>query len=63
LRVVILKGRLMLDGQTPLEPDGELFRLRDEPSNTEWIRFGEIVNGKAMRIKYSGVDLWRVASA
>ncbi len=62
LRVFILKGRLMLDG-TPLEADGELFRLRDEPANTEWIRFGEVVNGKCMRIKYSGVDLWRVASA
>lgn len=62
LRVFILKGRLMLDG-TPLELDGDLFRLRDEPSNTEWIRFGEIVNGKCMRLKYSGVDLWRVASA
>jgi CubicO group peptidase (beta-lactamase class C family) len=62
LRVFILKGRLLLDG-TPLDPDGELFRLRDEPSNTEWIRFGEIVNGKCMRLKYSGVDLWRVASA
>jgi hypothetical protein len=62
LRVFILKGRLMLDG-TPLELDGELFRLRDEPANTEWIRFGEIVNGKCMRLKYSGVDLWRVASA
>jgi len=63
IRVLVLKGRLMLDGQTPLEADGELFRLRDEPSNTEWIRFGEIVNGKCMRLKYSGVDLWRVASA
>ncbi|HKU16048.1 MAG TPA: serine hydrolase domain-containing protein [Steroidobacteraceae bacterium] len=62
LRVFILKGSLVLDG-TPLEVDGELFRLRDEPSNTEWIRFGEIVNGKCMRLKYSGVDLWRVASA
>jgi D-alanyl-D-alanine carboxypeptidase len=62
LRVFILKGRLMLDG-TPLELEGELFRLRDEPANTEWIRFGEIVNGKCMRLKYSGVDLWRVASA
>ena len=62
LRVFILKGRLLLDG-TPLELDGELFRLRDEPSNTEWIRFGEIVNGKCMRLKFSGVDLWRVASA
>ena len=63
LRVLILKDRLMLDGLTPLELDGDLFRLRDEPSNTEWIRFGEVVNGKCMRLKYSGVDLWRVASA
>lgn len=63
LRVVLLKGRLMLDGVTPLEREGELFRLRDDPANTEWIRFGEIVNGKCMRLKYSGVDLWRIASA
>ena len=63
LRVVVLKGRLMLDGLTPLELDGDLFRLRDEPANTEWIRFGEVVNGKCMRLKFSGVDLWRVASA
>lgn len=62
LRVFVLKGRLMMDG-TPLESDGDMFRLRDEPSNTEWIRFGEIVNGRCMRLKYSGVDLWRVASA
>lgn len=63
VRVVILKGRLMLDARTALERDGELFRLRDNPANTEWIRFGEIVNGKCMRLKYSGVDLWRIASA
>lgn len=62
LRVFMLKGRLMLDG-TRLEADGDMFRLRDEPSNTEWIRFGEIVNGKCMRLKYSGVDLWRLATA
>jgi hypothetical protein len=62
LRVYILKGKLLVDG-TPLEADGDLFRMRDEPSNTEWIRFGEIVNGKCMRLKYSGVDLWRVARA
>jgi hypothetical protein len=63
LRIVVLKGRLMLDGLTPLELDGDLFRLRDEPANTEWIRFGEVVNGKCMRLKLSGVDLWRVATA
>jgi CubicO group peptidase (beta-lactamase class C family) len=62
LRVFILKGQLLIDG-TPLVPAGDLFRMHDEPSNTEWIRFGEVVNGKCMRLKYSGVDLWRVASA
>lgn len=65
VRVVILKGTLMLSvsyGLIPLEADGELFRLRDDPANTDWVRFGEIVNGKCMRLKYSGEDLWRVAN-
>jgi hypothetical protein len=54
---------LMIDGTTPLEADGELFRLRSSPHNTDWIRFGEVVNGKCMRLKLSGTDLWRVAAA
>lgn len=62
-RVVILKGKLMLDGATALEADGEIFRLRSEPGNTEWIRFGQVVNGKCMRLKLSGEDLWRVPAA
>jgi CubicO group peptidase (beta-lactamase class C family) len=61
-RIVIRKGRLWLDGTTPLEPDGKLFRLRDHPHNTEWIRFGDVVNGRCMRIRLSGSDLWRVAA-
>ena len=63
LRIVLRKGKLMIDGKTPLEPDGELFRLRDTPHNADWIRFGEIVNRRCMRLKYSGSDLWRVAAA
>lgn len=63
LRIVVLKGRLTIDGTVPLEADGELFRLRDNPYNTEWIRFGELVNGRCMRIRVSGSDLWRVAAA
>ena len=63
LRIVLLKGRLTIDGDTPLEQDGELFRLRDNPNNTEWIRFGELVNGKCMHLRLSGSDLWRVAAA
>ncbi len=62
LRIVIKKGRLMMDGTTPLEVDGNLFRLRDDPKNTEWIRFGEVVNGRCMRIRLSGSDLWRVVA-
>jgi hypothetical protein len=61
-RIVLRKGALSLNGVIPLELDGELFRLRDKSSNTEWIRFGEVVNGKCMRIKLSGQDLWRVAT-
>jgi CubicO group peptidase (beta-lactamase class C family) len=63
LRIYVLKGRLTLDGIAPLEADGELFRLRDNPYNTEWIHFGELVNGRCMRIRLSGSDLWRVAAA
>lgn len=60
VRIVVRKGRLTVDGTTPLEADGDLFRLRDDPKNTEWVRFGELVNGRCMRIRYSGSDLWRV---
>lgn len=63
LRIVLCKGRLMIDGTTPLEPHGDLFRLRSTPYNTDWIRFGEMVNGRCMRLKFSGSDLWRVATA
>lgn len=62
-RVVIVKDQLMLDGHTPLQADGDLFRLRDTPYNTEYIRFGQIVNGKCMHLKFSGEDLWRVMTA
>jgi D-alanyl-D-alanine carboxypeptidase len=60
MRIVIRKGILMVDGVVPLEAgsDGE-FHFRDEEFSPEWIRFGEIVNGKAMRLKLSGQDMWR----
>ena len=63
LRIVVHKGRLTMDGSIPLEADGDLFRLRDDPYNTEWIRFGQVVNGKCMHIRLSGSDLWRVTAA
>ena len=64
LHIVTRKGKLMIDGETPLEPgDGGIFYLRDEEHSPEWIRFMDIVNGKAMRVKLSGEDLWRVMTA
>lgn len=65
LRIVIRKGQLLMDGTTPLEVEGngELFRFADEPENTDWIRFGEIVNGKCMRLSWSDVACLRVAVA
>jgi hypothetical protein len=63
LRIVLRKGRLWIDGVTPLELNGDRFSLRDEPHNPEWIQFGEVVNGRCQRMKFSGEDLWRVAAA
>ena len=61
-RVVLRKGQLWLDGVIPLVAEGDRFMLRDEEHSPEWVRFGEIVNGRCMRIKFSGEDLWRVAT-
>ena len=64
LHVVVRKGKLMIDGETPLEPgEGGSFHLGDEEHSPEWIRFGDVVNGKAMHAKLSGEDLWRVMTA
>jgi D-alanyl-D-alanine carboxypeptidase len=61
MRIVLRKGKLLADGAAPLEPgEGGIFHLRDEEHNPEWIRFGESINGKAMRLKFSGEDFWRV---
>jgi hypothetical protein len=62
MRTVGFIARTAASGLDPLK-QMELFRLRDDPANTDWIRFGEVVNGKCMHLKYSGEDLWRVASA
>ena len=63
LHVVLRKGQLLLDGVIALEAAGDAFYLRDEEHNPEWVRFGEIVNGRCMRLKLSGEDLWRVAAS
>jgi hypothetical protein len=64
LRVLIRKDRLTIDGAVPLEAgDGGIFHLRDDDHDPEWVRFFDIVNGKAMRLSFSGGDMWRVMVA
>ncbi|MES1263031.1 MAG: hypothetical protein ABUL69_01665, partial [Peristeroidobacter soli] len=60
LRVSLRKGRLWLNGVVPLEQQGDLFYLRDEDHSPEWVRFGEVVNERCLRMTYSGEDLRRV---
>jgi hypothetical protein len=61
IRILMRQGKLWVNGTDPLEPmrDGR-FRDASDPKSPEWISFHDIVNGKAMRIKLSGEDLWRV---
>lgn len=60
-RIVLRKGKLMVDGVVPLglAEDG-IFFLQNEENSPEWIHFGDIVNDRAMHLKFSGEDLWRV---
>ncbi|HZO22470.1 MAG TPA: serine hydrolase domain-containing protein [Steroidobacteraceae bacterium] len=62
MRVVIRKGRLWLDGVIPLEAAGDRFYLRDEETSPEWVQFGPSINSRCMLLKFSGVDMWRVAA-
>jgi CubicO group peptidase (beta-lactamase class C family) len=54
-RVVLRKGQLFLDGTQPLVPrsDGR-FGLGD-PEAPDWISFESIVDGRAMRMSFSGI--------
>ena len=54
-RVVYRKGRLYLDGLQPLVPrsDGK-FGIGD-PEAPDWISFDSIIDGRAMRLNFSGI--------
>ncbi|HEX6716620.1 MAG TPA: serine hydrolase [Pyrinomonadaceae bacterium] len=55
MRVVLRKGQLFLDGDQPLVPRGDgKFGIGD-PEGPDWISFESIVDGRAMRLNYSGI--------
>ena len=63
-RVVVRKGTLLLmypgGGHAPLIPleDG-LFRIGDDPSSPETLRFDAVASGRALRAVYSGCPYYR----
>jgi len=64
LRIILRKGVLMVDGTVPLEEQKDgTFRMRSDEADTEWVSFHDVVDGRAMRLKLSGEDRWRVLAA
>ena len=54
-RVVLRKGQLFIDGVQPLIPRGDgKFGIGD-PEAPDWISFESIVDGRAMRLNFSGI--------
>ena len=54
-RVVYRKGRLYLDGLQPLVDRGDgKFGIGD-PEAPDWIAFESIIDGRAMRLNFSGI--------
>jgi CubicO group peptidase (beta-lactamase class C family) len=61
LHITMRKGVLLADGTQPLQAaQDQRFRMGSDEADTEWIQFHDVVEGRAMRIKLSGEDLWRV---
>ena len=61
VHIVLRAGRLWLDGTLPLEPmEGGAFRVGEEKDTPEWVAFSDFAGGKAMVMRQSGTEYWRV---
>jgi hypothetical protein len=54
-RVVLRKGQLFMDGVQPLVPRGDGKFAIGDPEAPDWISFESIVDGRAMRLNFSGI--------
>ena len=54
-RVVLRKGQLFLDGVQALVPRGDGKFGIGEPDGPDWMSFESIVDGRAMRLNFSGI--------
>ncbi len=59
-RVVIRKGQLWLNGESPLAPvEPNVFRPAGDPNDADRITFDMFANGQAMRLNFSGIEFFR----
>jgi D-alanyl-D-alanine carboxypeptidase len=60
-RIVLRNGRLWAGGDTPLVPLGsDLFRIGEEDHSPDRVRFGNIVNGRALVAAFNGIAYRRI---
>jgi D-alanyl-D-alanine carboxypeptidase len=60
MRVVLRKGRLLLGGEPLVPLERGLFRLGDDATSTERVRFSDEIGGRAMRAFFSETEFRRV---
>jgi len=59
-RVVLRKDRLYFAGEPLVPLAGGLFRVGDDTTGTERVRFSDVVNGRTMRLFFSETEFRRV---
>ena len=60
MRVVYRKGRLYVDGTQLLVPRGDGKFGLGEQDGPDWIAFESVIDGRAMRMNYSGIPFRRM---
>ncbi|HBB86177.1 MAG TPA: hypothetical protein DC047_01010 [Blastocatellia bacterium] len=59
-RLVVRKGQLLVEGLQPLEPiEPRVFRVPGQGVDVDRVVFDTIVDGRAMRVTYSGIEFFR----
>jgi D-alanyl-D-alanine carboxypeptidase len=59
-RLVIRKGQLLVEGLQPLESiEPRVFRVPGQGVDVDRVVFDTIVDGRAMRVNYSGIEFFR----
>ena len=58
--IVLRNGQLLIDGVQPLVPRGDGKFGLGEPDGPDWIGFDTVVDGRAMRLNFSGIIFRRI---